>query len=100
MCGLQAAVQPSSKSFFSRFGLHTPSTIRIISTLSALFTIDAFAGGLVMQTFVTYWFALRWGMSEQWLGSILMGANVMAGRSALHSAALHCTLCMRSAQRV
>ena len=34
----------------------------------SLFAVDAFAGGLVVQSLVAYWFYLRWGLSPEALG--------------------------------
>lgn len=51
--------------------------------LSALFSIDAFAGGFVVQAFVAYWFHRRFGVEPAALGGIFFGANILAGISAL-----------------
>ena len=51
--------------------------------LAGLFTIDAFAGGFVVQAFVAYWFYKRFGVNPAMLGGIFFGANVLAGISAL-----------------
>src|SRR3954467_4812431 len=55
----------------------------IVFKLSALFALDSFAGGFVMQSFAAYWFYLRWGVTPENLGAIFFGANVLAGLSAL-----------------
>ena len=44
------------------FGLQHPSSKVIVLRLSTLFSVDAFAGGFVMQTFLSFWFAERWGL--------------------------------------
>jgi MFS family permease len=51
--------------------------------LSSLFAIDAFAGGLLVQSLLAYWFHVRFGVESGVLGSIFFGANVLAGISAL-----------------
>jgi MFS family permease len=51
-----------------------------------LFALDSFAGGLVVQSIVAYWFYRRFGLSPAALGSIFFGANVLAGVSALAAA--------------
>ena len=51
--------------------------------LSGLFSIDAFAGGFVMQSLIAYWFHLRWGATEGQLGSLLFFGNLFAGVSSL-----------------
>ncbi|MEO8128800.1 MAG: MFS transporter, partial [Bryobacteraceae bacterium] len=55
----------------------------IIFKLSALFALDSFGGGFVVQTFAAYWFHLRFGMDPAQLGAIFFGANTFAGISAL-----------------
>jgi MFS family permease len=55
----------------------------VILKLSALFALDAFAGGFVVQSFAAYWFHLRFGSDAGSLGAIFFGANLFAGISAL-----------------
>jgi len=72
----------------ARFGLHRSESRRIVLRLSLLFIIDAFAGGFVIQTLIVYYFHERYGTSEDGLGALLMGANVLSGLSALVAAPL------------
>ena len=65
----------------SRLGLHKSRDV--IYKLSMLFSLDAFAGGFVLQSFMAYWFHVRYGADEAALGSIFFGANLLAGVSAL-----------------
>ena len=65
----------------SRLGLHKSRDV--IFKLSMLFSLDAFAGGFVLQSFMAYWFHVRYGADEAALGSIFFGANLLAGVSAL-----------------
>ena len=62
-------------------GLHRSRDI--VLRLSALFAVDAFAGGLIVQSMVAYWFHLRFGITAGIIGSIFFGANILAGISAL-----------------
>ena len=55
----------------------------IVLKLSALFALDSFAGGFVVQSFAAYWFYLRFGLEPVMLGAIFFWANVFAGFSAL-----------------
>jgi MFS family permease len=66
------------------FGLHRSR--RIVVQLSTLFALDAFGGGLVVQTIMAYWFYVKFGVDAAVLGSIFFGANVLAGISALLAA--------------
>jgi MFS family permease len=60
----------------------------VVLKLSGLFAIDAFGGGLVVQSFAAYWFYLRFGVQPAGLGAIFFGANVFAGISALAASRL------------
>src|SRR4030095_10462892 len=55
----------------------------VVLRLSALFALDSFAGGFVIQTFAAYWFYLRFGSDPAMLGSIFFAANLLAGISSL-----------------
>jgi MFS family permease len=65
-------------------GLH--QSRGVVARLSALFALDAFAGGLIIQSMMAYWFHLRFGVDEGILGSMFFGANILAGISALLAA--------------
>jgi MFS family permease len=67
-----------------RFGLHRSRSI--VAKLSALFMVDSFAGGLVVQSFVAYWLLQRFGVAPAGLGAIFFGTNLLAGLSALAAA--------------
>jgi hypothetical protein len=54
--------------------------------LAGLFSVDSFAGGFVVQSFVAYWFHRRFGVDLAVLGSIFFGAQLLAGLSALAAA--------------
>jgi MFS family permease len=58
----------------------------VVLKLSALFGLDAFAGGFVVQSLVAYWFHVRFGVEPAALGGIFFGANILAGISALAAA--------------
>lgn len=68
------------------FGLHRSRPI--VMKLSALFALDAFAGGFVIQSMLAYWFFIKFGVTESTLGGIFFGANILAGISALLAARL------------
>jgi predicted MFS family arabinose efflux permease len=61
---------------------------RVVVKLSALFALDSFGGGFVVQSFAAYWFYLRFGIDPQTLGVLFFGANVLAGISALFASRL------------
>lgn len=51
--------------------------------LSAIFWIDSFGGGFIVQSFLAYWFHQRYGATDAALGGIFFGANLLSGVSAL-----------------
>ena len=55
----------------------------MVLKLSALFALDSFGGGFVVQSLAAYWFYLRFGVDPQTLGVLFFGANVLVWLSAL-----------------
>jgi MFS family permease len=91
LAGLFTQLSPAVEALHSsgpqtptRFGLHRSRNI--VLKLSALFGLDAFAGGFVVQSLVAYWFHVRFGVEPAVLGGIFFGANILAGISALAAA--------------
>jgi len=78
---LTKASSGSPSDFKSRFGLHRSR--KVVLKLSALFSLDAFAGGFVLQSILAYWFHVRFNVQPALLGTIFFGANILAGLSAL-----------------
>jgi MFS family permease len=54
-----------------------------VARLSALFGLDALAGGLVVQSIVAYWLHVRWGLSPATLGVVFFWVGVVSGLSLL-----------------
>jgi MFS family permease len=89
---LSSAVEIASRETYAEpgpprrgfLGLH--GSQGIVLRLSALFSLDAFAGGFVLQSIVAYWFHVRFGVQPATLGAIFFAANVLAGLSALSAA--------------
>jgi MFS family permease len=78
-------VEPTAEKAVGRFfGLHRSRGI--IQKLSLLFILDSFAGALVVQSLLAYWFHTRFGVEPASLGNIFFGANLLAGFSALVAA--------------
>jgi MFS family permease len=77
-----AARPAGGRSLLARFsGLDRSGPV--VLRLSALFALDSFGGGFVVQSFAAYWFYLRFGVEPQTLGTLFFAANVLAGISAL-----------------
>jgi MFS family permease len=75
---------PAEKEAQVFLGLH--KSRQIVLRLAALFSLDAFAGGFVIQGLVALWFHQRFGVEPAVLGAIFFGANILAGVSALSAA--------------
>jgi len=65
-------------------GLHRSQ--KVVLRLAALFSLDAFAGGFVVQSLMALWFNQKFGVEPAVLGAIFFGANILAGISALSAA--------------
>jgi MFS family permease len=77
---------PAGKAGPGRLVLGLSHSRGVVARLSALFALDAFGGGLIVQSLIAYWFHLRFGVEPALLGTIFFGANVLAGLSALSAA--------------
>jgi MFS family permease len=62
-------------------GIHRSG--RTVARLAALFGLDAFAGALVVQSLVAYWFFIRWGLDPTELAVLFFAVNVLSGLSLL-----------------
>lgn len=78
---IEVATPHAVRSTKYSLGLHRSRNV--VFKLSALFALDAFAGGLIVQSLLAYWFHVRFGADIALLGSIFFGANILAGISAL-----------------
>lgn len=65
-------------------GLH--QSRNIVFKLSALFALDSFAGGFIVQSIMAYWFYVRFNVPPALLGGIFFGANILSGISSLGAA--------------
>jgi predicted MFS family arabinose efflux permease len=73
------SARPRNEGMF--LGLHRSR--QVVFRLSALFALDAFGGGFIMQSILAYWLHVRFGMEAAALGGVFLGANLLAGVSAL-----------------
>ena len=76
-------LRPAAPASIVHRPLRTPPVARRVMKLSALFALDSFGGGFVVQSFTAYWFYLRFGIDPATLGAIFFWANMFAGLSAL-----------------
>jgi MFS family permease len=68
----------------TRFGLGRSKGI--VARLSALFALDAFAGGFIPQSLIAFWFHVRFGVEPAVLGGVFFGANLLSAVSSLSAA--------------
>jgi hypothetical protein len=74
------AFHPARSPMFARLsGIERSRAV--VLRLSALFALDSFGGGFVVQSFAAYWFYLRFGVDPRTLGTLFFAANVFARAS-------------------
>ncbi|MEO9320832.1 MAG: MFS transporter [Nitrososphaera sp.] len=64
----------------------SPETKRLVAKLSGLFSVDAFAGGFVIQSMVAFWFFTKFGLDLTSLSYIFSVAGVLTAFSFLAAA--------------
>lgn len=65
------------------FGIVRPQTQKNVFLFSFLFFWDAFGGGLIIQSYISWYFHKRWQLQLQHLGLLFMGINIVAALSGL-----------------
>ena len=75
------AVEATGAAARRTMGLHRSKSV--VFKLSSLFSLDAFAGGFVVQSMIAWWLHVRYGVDVGMLGTLFFGANLLAGVSAL-----------------
>src|SRR6266566_3009770 len=63
-----------------------PETRKVLTKLTALFSLDAFGGGFLTDAIVSYWFFRRFGIPEQELGFVFFAVHVLNAFSHLGAA--------------
>ena len=79
-----SAAGPGGDGIRRRFGLGRSRSV--VLRLSALFSIDAFAGGFIPLSLMAYWFHLRYGVEPAVLGAVFFASNLLSAVSALSAA--------------
>lgn len=59
---------------------------RVVRRLAALFALDAFAGGFVLQSLVAYYLHTRWQLGLEELGQVFLASQVLTAVSLLLAA--------------
>ncbi len=74
---------PSAGPSERKVGRPTPEVRQRIVALASLFAVDAFGGGLIANSLVVYYFAVRFAPGVDVLGAVFFVANLAAGLSFL-----------------
>lgn len=82
---LSPRVEPQLRQLQNKSGFHgiSPESRNIIRRMSALFAVDSFAGGFVIQSIVSYWFYTRFGADLSTLSYVFTVAGVLTALSYL-----------------
>jgi len=83
--GLSPAIEAARR---PRAASLSPESRALVSKLAALFALDSFAGGFVLQSFVSFWFFTQWALPPGQLGILFAVANVLTAGSFLVAAGL------------
>lgn len=54
-----------------------------VRRLAALFAVDAFAGGFIVQTFLVFWFGRQFGADADVMGLVFFGAGLLQAASSI-----------------
>ena len=55
----------------------------IVRRLAALFSLDAFAGGFIVQTFIVFWFGRQFGADAELMGLVFFGVGLLQAGSSV-----------------
>jgi MFS family permease len=77
------ATAPNQGRFWHRIMPPLQQSRGVVLRLAAVFSVDAFAGGLIGQTLLALFFHLRFGANLAALGALFFGANLCAALSFL-----------------
>jgi predicted MFS family arabinose efflux permease len=55
----------------------------VVRRLAALFSVDAFAGGFIVQSFIVFWFARQYGADAELMGLVFFGVGILQAVSSV-----------------
>jgi MFS family permease len=55
----------------------------VVRRLAALFAVDAFAGGFIVQTFIVFWFGRQFGAGAEEMGLVFFGVGLLQAGSSV-----------------
>ena len=75
---------PAAERAPRRLGPSRPAVRR----LAAMFAVDAFAGGFIVQSFIAFWFERRYGISVSAIGAVFFAVGLLQAASSVVAARL------------
>jgi MFS family permease len=83
---LYARLSPDRRSTSAPTPLGLHRSRAVVLQLAALQSVDALAGGFIVQALLAYWFHLRFGVGPEVLGPLFFGTNLLSALSFLVAA--------------
>ena len=78
---LSSSVEVEARDPTARRGLQrSRGTVR---RLAALFSVDAFAGGFIVQSFIVFWFGRQFGADAELMGVVFFGVGILQAASSV-----------------
>jgi MFS family permease len=87
--GVQAVLYarlPDAPARAPRVGARPPAARRLIYRIAALFALDSFAGGFVLQSLLVYWLHSRFALAPATIGTVFSAAQLLTACSLLLAA--------------
>jgi MFS family permease len=86
--GLATRLTPAVEAATGRRTSPLHRSRRTVVRLAALFSLDSFAGGFVVQAFMVFWFGRRFGASTELMGSVFFAVGLLQAGSSIVSGRL------------
>lgn len=83
---LSPAIEVATSPTSLRTARLAPGTRKIVTHLTALFSLDAFGGGFLTDALVSYWFFHRFGIAERELGVVFFVVHILNALSHMGAA--------------
>ena len=83
---LSPAIEVASSPATLRIAGIAPERRKVVTRLTALFSLDAFGGGFLTDALVSYWFFHRFGIAERELGVVFFVVHILNALSHMGAA--------------
>ena len=83
---LSPAIEVAAAPASLRTARLAPETKKVVTHLTALFSLDAFGGGFLTDALVSYWFFHRFGIAERELGVVFFVVHILNALSHMGAA--------------